>query len=289
MQKSLDKVVKIVKEATNATLDNGHITSAAAIAFYTIFSLPGLLITVIMIAGVFLGQEAVTGQLSNQIDGFMGASAADTIESIIANIELSGNETSGTIIGIATLIFSATTVFVTLQAALNKTWDAEPDNYGGWITYIMERLVSFGMVISLGFIFVVSLLADTFLQLMMDKLNGLLGFTYVNVVEVASFVMSSMTVMVLFTAIFTVLPDVKLRWRQVWKGSFFTYLLFMLGKILIGQYIQSSDFSQTYESAGSTILILVWVYYSTIILLYGAELTKALIKDKELFLSQKNV
>ena len=276
MQKFIATILAVFKDAIDGTMKHGHITSAAAIAFYTIFSLPGLLITIIMVAGIFLGQEAVTGELSNQIDGFMGASAASTIERIIANIELSGGETIGTLVGIGTLIFSATTVFVTLQAALNETWEVKTSQNSGWIQYLIERVVSFGMIISLGFIFVVSLVADTFLKLMMDRFNIMLGSAYASLVEIASFLLTSFTVMALFTAIFIVLPEVNLGWRKVWRGSFITLLLFMIGKFLIGQYIKTSDFSATYESAGSTILILVWVYYSTIILLFGSEVTRAL-------------
>jgi len=277
MKKLVTASITILKDAITGMGTHDHITAAAAIAFYTIFSLPGLLITIVMIAGIFLGQEAVTGELSNQIEGFMGASAAATIESIIANIELTGSSTKGTLIGLGTLIFSATTVFVTLQAALNATWEVTVSQDSGWIRYLIERVVSFGMIVSLGFIFVVSLLADTVLKLLMDKFNLFIGNSNTILIELGSFVLTGVIVIALFTMIFVVLPDVKLGWKKAWVGSLITSILFLVGKFMIGIYIKQSNFSATYESAGSTILILVWVYYSTIIILFGSEITRAII------------
>ncbi len=279
MKRTLSSFVSIFKDAVTGTLDHGHITSAAAIAFYTIFSLPGLLISIVIIAGLFVGQDAVTGELSNQIDGFIGSSAAATVENIIVNINIKGKGTLETLIGLGTLIFSATTVFVTLQAALNATWEIKTSNKSGWLSFLFERVVSFGMIVSLGFIFVVSLIADTFLKLLMDRFNLIIGSTSANLVEVLSFILTSMTVLALFIAIYTVLPEIKLGWRKVFQGAFITFLLFMLGKVLIGIYLKQTDFSKTYESAGSMILILVWVYYTTIILLFGSEVTRAIISN----------
>ena len=281
MKKKISHFISILKDAIEGTMNHGHITSAAAIAFYTIFSLPGLLISIVIIAGLFLGQEAVTGELSNQIDGFIGSSAATTVENIIVNINVKGNGTFETLIGLGTLVFSATTVFVTLQAALNATWEIKTSNKSGWMRLLLDRVVSFGMIVSLGFIFVVSLVADTFLKLLMDRFNLIIGSSSANLVEFLSFLLTSMTVLTLFVAIYTVLPEIKLGWRKVFQGAFITYLLFMLGKVLIGLYIKQTDFSTTYESAGSTILILVWVYYSTIILLFGSEVTRAIINNRK--------
>lgn len=277
MKKFLKGVIPVMREAIEGMGNHNLMSSAAAIAFYTIFSLPGLLITIVMVAGIFLGQEAVRGELASQIEGLMGPSAAETIESIITNIELTDSGPIGSILGIGTLLFSATTVFITLQAALNATWEVKAKPKKGWLKYLINRVLSLGMIISMGFILVVSLLADTVLKLLMDEVEALIGSTSAHILEAGGFVLTAGVVILLFALIFKMLPDVHLKWKEVWMGSIITAGLFILGKVLIGLYMGQSDFSATYETAGSTILILVWVYYSTVIVLFGAEITRAIV------------
>lgn len=277
MKKFFKATITILKDAAIGVGNHDLMASAAAIAFYTIFSLPGLLLTIVMVAGFFLGRDAVRGELSEQIDGLIGSSAAETVENILTNIQLTGSGTMGTIIGVATLLFSATTVFITLQAALNKIWNVRAKPKKGWVKFILNRVISLGMIISMGFILIVSLLADTILRVVMNRLEVILGPTSAHLLSFAGFALSMVVVITLFALIFKMLPDVKLEWKQVWMGALVTGGLFALGKYLIGLYLGQSNFSATYETAGSTILILVWVYYSTVIVLFGAEITRAII------------
>lgn len=277
MKKNKKALLKILNGAFGRMGEHNLMSSAAAIAFYTIFSLPGLLITIVMVAGLFLGEEAVTGELASQIEGLMGATAAETIQTILTNIELTGSGPLGTAIGVGTLLFSATTVFITLQDALNTTWEVKAKPKKGWLKFLINRMMSLGMIISMGFILVVSLLSDALLTLLMDELEVVLGPTSAHIIEVLSSVVTTAVVILLFALIFKMLPDVYLKWKQVWMGALITAGLFILGKFLIGFYIGQSDFSATYDTAGSTILILIWVYYSTVTVLVGAEITRSII------------
>ena len=268
-------IKKITRVTFSGFSSHSVMTYAAAIAFYTIFSLPGLLITIIVFAGFFLGQDAVQGELVAQLQGFIGTASAKTVENIITRIELSGDFTIGTIIGVSTLLFSATTIFISLLEALNRVWDVVATPKKGLIKFLINRFLSFGMIISLGFILLVSLLLDSVLALFFDKLENTIGRTPSMLLEITSSFTSLIAVFTVILLVFKVLPDVKLRWRDVSIAAFITTLFLMLGNLLISWYISSSDFSATYEAAGSIIIILVWVYYSTVVVLFGAEITRA--------------
>ncbi|MFD1550781.1 YihY/virulence factor BrkB family protein [Putridiphycobacter roseus] len=265
----------MTKITFNGFSSHSVMTYAAAIAFYTIFSLPGLLITIIVFAGFFLGQDAVQGELVAQLQGFIGTASAETVENIITRIELSGDFTLGTIIGVSTLLFSATTIFISLQEALNRVWDVVATPKKGFIKFLINRVLSFGMIISLGFILLVSLLLDSVLALFFDKLENSLGKKPSMLLELTSSFTSLIAVFAVILLVFKVLPDVKLRWKNVLISALITTLFLMLGNLFISWYISNSDFSATYEAAGSIIIILVWVYYSTVVVLFGAEITRA--------------
>lgn len=269
-------IIHTTKDIFDGFGKHGVMTHAAAIAFYTIFSLPGLLITIVMVAGVFFGQEAVSGELANNIDQLVGRKAAETVQSILKNIELEGSSNLGTVIGIGTLLFSATTVFISLQDALNTIWDVKAKPTKGWLKYIINRAISFGMIISLGFILLVSLLVDTFLEIFMEKLEDIVGVNNGLMLNIISFIVSVTIIFVIIGLIFKLLPDIKVSWKNIAIGALITAGLFILGKFLIGLYLGRSNFSKTYEAAGSFIIILIWVYYSAVILLFGAEITRAL-------------
>lgn len=256
-------------------------TYAASIAFYTIFSLPGLLITIVISAGLFLGQETAQGELVAQLQGFIGTSSAKTVESIITKVQLSGELTIKTIIGVGTLLFSATTIFISLQEALNRIWDVIATPERGIVKFIINRVLSFGMIVSLGFILIISLLLDSVLALFFDKLENTVGRTTSILLDVTSTATTFIVVFVVIIMVFKVLPDVKLRWKDVFTSAFITTLLLSTGNYLISWYISSSNFTGTYEAAGSIIIILVWVYYSTVVVLIGAEITRAITIHKK--------
>lgn len=276
------KLVKFstIKDVVTSTVtgfgNHNLMTFAAAIAFYTIFSLPGLLMVIIVSAGAFLGQEAVEGELVAQLQGFIGSSSAETVQDIITKIELSGDLTWKTVIGAVTLVFSATTIFISLQEALNRIWDVVATPQKGIVKYFINRALSLGMIISLAFILLVSFLLDTLLTVFFDKVENVIGKEPSFWLTLSTNVISIILVFTVIGLIFKILPDVKLKWKNVSMAAGITTIFLVLGNYLIGVYINNSNFSETYAAAGSIIVILVWVYYSTVVLLLGAEITRAI-------------
>jgi membrane protein len=177
------------------------------------------------------------------------------------------------IIGVTTLIFSATTVFIALQSSLNKVWNIKLKANMNWIKYIVNRLLSFALVVSFGFVLLVSLLVDAFLVAFQNRIANYFSEVTPYLIATANLIFSLGVVTLIFALIFKVLPDAKIRWRDVWVGAFITTLLFTAGKYLIGLYLGSSTISSAYGAAGSLVVILVWIYYSTVIFLFGAEFT----------------
>lgn len=276
MKKFFTPIIDIAKITFNGFGKHGVMNYSASIAYYTIFSLPGLLITIVVVAGLFLGQEAVQGQLVGQLEGYVGTAAAETIEAMLAKIQLDNDFSIQTIIGIGTLVFSATTIFISLQEALNRIWDVEAVPEKGLIKFIINRVLSFGMILSLGFILLVSFLLDTALELVFGKLQNAIGREPTLWLDIMGSILSFGVALLVVMLIFKVLPDVYLKWRDVAKGGLITTGLLILGKYLISLYIENTDFSATYDAAGSFIVILVWVYYSTLVLFFGAEITRAI-------------
>ena len=211
-----------------------------------------------------------------QLSSFIGNEAAKSVENIIKQIELSGDLTIETIIGVGTLLFSATTIFISLQDALNTIWDVRATPKRGFIKLIVNRLISLGMIISLGFILLVSLLIDTVLELFFTQLQGWIGKEPSLVLDVISGLFTFGVVFLIIALIFKMLPDVQLKWKDVSIAAALSTGLFILGKWGIAYYIENSNFTQTYETAGSIIVLLIWVYYSTIVVLFGAEIMRAI-------------
>jgi len=274
------KYWEIIKEVFNRFIEDNPMLYAANIAFYTIFSLPAALIIIIAVAGKFFAKEAVTGELYQQIRGLVGPSSAAEIQKIIENASQSDSGVFATIIGVGTLLFSATTVFVSIQGALNAIWNVKPVPKKGYIKLIIDRVMSFALVVTLGFLMMVSLVLDAILSLFKNFLMQLFsGITYY-VMEAINFAISFIVISLVFGLVFKVLPDAKIKWSDVRTGAVVTTVLFILGKFLIGLYLGNSDFESTYGAAGSLVVILMWVYYSSVILLLGAEFTQAFAKSK---------
>ncbi len=250
---------------------------AAALSYYTIFSLAPLLIVVIAVAGLVFGDEAVRGQLDNQIRGLVGAEAAMTIQEIIANSSRPADSTFATIVGIGTLLLGAGGVFGQLQEALNTVWGVETKPGAGILSMVKDRFFSFTMVLGVGFLLLVSLVISTTLSAVNTFAVGLLPGWEV-LFQVLNQIISFLVITLLFGMIYKVLPDVKIAWRDVWVGAAITALFFTIGKFLIGLYLGNSSISSTYGAAGSFAVILVWIFYSAQILLFGAEFTQVYAK-----------
>ncbi|GAA0891082.1 YihY/virulence factor BrkB family protein [Fulvivirga kasyanovii] len=273
LKKSLSKTWKILKQTGVEFFNDDPMGYSASIAFYTIFSMPAILIITVTIAGSAYEQQTVQGGLMEQIETLIGPQSAEEVKKILENARNTTSSTLAKIVGIATLVFSATTVFVSLQNGLNKIWGIKPKPERGVVKFIMNRLLSLAMVISIGFLLLVSLLVDTIVVVFRNILSEFLsGMTYY-FVAAFNIAFSLLVITLVFAMIYKVLPDARIKWRTVWVGAFVTTLLFSLGKYLIGFYLGNSSVGSAYGAAGSLVLLLIWVYYSSVLILFGAEFT----------------
>ena len=263
----------MIKESFKGWREDGALDLGAALAYYTIFSLAPLLLIVIAVAGLVWGREAVQGQLVGQLQGVVGPQGSQAIQTMIANAGQHGSGVIATIIGVATILFGATGVFVQLQSAMDRVWNVEPRPGGGVWSFVRTRLLSFGMVLGIGFLLLVSLVVATAVSAIGTWVTGMVPGAKV-LIEVLTFLVSFGIVTLLFAMIFKILPDVKIAWRDVWIGAVVTALLFTVGKFLIGLYLARSSVASTYGAAGSLVVLLLWIYYSSQILFLGAEFTE---------------
>jgi len=254
--------------------DNGF-KLAASLSYSMIFSVAPLLVVVISLAGIFWGQQAVEGRIYQQIKDLVGVSPAVQIQDIIRNIQQSRHSVAGAIIGGAILVIGATGVFTEIQGSINFIWCIQAKPKKGWLKFLMNRLLSFSLIVAFGFISMVSLVVNS----LMDVLSGYLKkyFTHFTVYLFygVNFLLALAAIVILFMIVFRILPDAIIKWRDAFTGAVFTGLLFMLGKLLIGIYLGHSNINHLYGAAASIIVILTWVYYSSIILYYGAEFTRS--------------
>lgn len=265
----------IIKQSFSDFIDNNVLKLSAALAFYTIFSLPAMLIIVISVSNIFYGREAIEGTLYNQISGFVGTEAAVQIQQTIRNAAISHNSYFATMVGLVTLLVGATSVFSEIQDSINHIWKLKPKlkKGKGVLKMIMNRLLSFSLVVGLGFILLVSLAINGAMDLLIHRLTRMFPELTVIMVYLFNLLLTFGITSLLFGMIFKVLPDARIQWKQVRAGAFTTAALFMVGKFLIGYYLGHSELSSTYGTAGSAIVLLLWVYYSAMILYFGAVFT----------------
>lgn len=266
----------IIKQSVSDFIDNRVLKLSAALAYYTIFSLPGLVIIIIWVTDIFYGKQAVEGSVYGQIEGLVGKDAAIQIQETIRNATLSSDSHLATIVGLATLIIGATSVFGEIQDSINLVWKlkAKPKKGRGWLKLIINRLLSFSIIISLGFLLLVSLIVNGVMDALIGKLTASFPDTQVMLAYIFNLVFTFLVTAFLFGLIFKVLPDARIKWKHVRAGAFTTALLFMGGKFLISYYLGQSKMSSAYGAAGSIIVMLLWVYYSSIILYFGAVFTR---------------
>ena len=265
---------QIIKQTFTDFIAERVLKLSAALSYYTLFSLPGLLIIIIWVSEIFYRDAAVEGTVYGQIADFVGKDAALQIQEAIRNATLSSENQFATILGFVTLVIGATSVFGEIQDSINLIWRLKAKPRKGWLKLIVNRLLSFSIIISLGFLLLVSLIINGVMDAFIDRLT--VAFPHAEVIAVYSvnvlitFAITSF----LFGLIFKVLPDAKIKWHNVRVGAFTTAILFMLGKFLIGYYLGHSRMTSAYGAAGSIIVILLWVYYSAIILYFGAVFTR---------------
>jgi membrane protein len=250
---------------------------AASLSYYTVFSLAPMLLVIIAVASLFLGQEAVTGALFHQIRGLVGDDAARAIQTMMENAYKPKSSMIATAIGIITLIFGSTGVFAQMQNCLNKIWAVKPKpkQKRQWLRQIQNRFLSFGMLLGIGFLLLVSLAASAMLAGFWNYIAARIPNFPVIILKVIELIVSISLTSALFTMMFKFLPDIKIRWRDVWKGGMVTAVLFEIGKNAIGIYLGKSNIASTYGGTGALVVILLWVYYTALILFFGASFTKA--------------
>ncbi|HEX2202867.1 MAG TPA: YihY/virulence factor BrkB family protein [Longimicrobium sp.] len=280
MKVSPKELFSLLKTSLKDFSDDECPRLAAALSYYTVFSLPPLLILILTLVGAFMDPADVQGALAQQIEGLMGPTGAEEVQTMIARTERPGRGLAA-VLGVGALIFGATGAFIQLQAALNRAWEVEPDpKRGGWKNFVFKRLLSLGMVLSIAFLLLVSLAVSAALSAFSGALGRMLPGSPGPVFQTLSFVVSFAVITLLFACMFKVLPDARIAWRDVWVGAFVTALLFTLGKFALGMYLGRSNPGEAYGAAGSLALILVWIYYSAMILLFGAEFTQTWAMEK---------
>lgn len=271
----LKNTPKILRQAFQNWISRDPFRESAVIAYNAIFSLPGLMVAIVAIAGYFFGTDLVNQRLHNTITGMLGVETADQVESMILYAMKSKDSIWATIAGLATILIGATGVFVQLQKSLNIIWEveAQPKKSGLW-KFIRMRLFSFGLILSIGFLLLISLVISALLAAAGDWMKATWGSSMLWLFNILNLLASLFIITFLFGVIYKILPDARIEWKHVWVGAFLTTVLFTLGKTLLGLYFGKAEPGSGYGAAGSIILILLWTSYSAMIFFYGAEFTK---------------
>lgn len=270
----LSEGLSVLKESGREILEDNCMSYAAAIAYSTLFSLPPLLVIIVEVVGSFFGADAVQGRITEQMGGLIGEASAREIEGMIQSAsEFSGGSLAGTIIGVLALLVGATGAFGQLQKALNRAWSVEPKP-GGIKGLLLKRVLSFGLVLTIAFLLLVSLILSALLAAFGGLVEAWLGSGLAWLIQILNVVLSLGLITALLAAIFRWLPDAEVAWRDVWIGAAATALLFTIGKSVIGLYLGHSNVGSAFGAAGSVVVILVWIYYTALILLAGAEFTQ---------------
>lgn len=264
----------ILKETFTQFRTDRVLKLSAALAYYTVFSLPALFLILISFSGLVFGDEASAGVVFGQLNELIGNKAAMEIQNGIAQMHISGKSSIGTIIGIITLVLTAGGIFGEIQDSINLIWGLKAKPRRGFVKLIINRIISFSLVVSLGFILLVTLIINGLLAALRFRLEAIFPEMSVQIIFLIDYAMQVITITFLFAVIFKVLPDAKIKWRDVIKGAVFTTILFIIGKIIISYLISRNSVSEAYGAAGSVLILLLWVYYSSVILYIGAEFTQ---------------
>jgi membrane protein len=272
--KRIRTVFSLLKNTTIAFLDDNAFKLSASLSYYTVFALGPLLIIVIALSAIVYGKEVVEGKLVEQLSGLIGTEAAMQIQNILSNAQQTHASTLGAIIGFIILFIGATGVFTEIQSSINFIWSVRAKPKKSWLKYLLNRLLSFSLIVGLGFVLLVSLVINALLLLLSKKLSEKFPHFPVGLFNLTNSLIILAVITCLFAIIYKILPDAIISWKDAWMGSIFTAALFLLGKFLIGYYLGKSNLGVTYGAAASVVIILAWVYYSSLILYFGAEFTK---------------
>lgn len=275
MKTKKDGILSILK-ATFSNFSDDKVTKlSGSLAYSTIFSLGPLLVVIIALCSLFLDREAVQGQIYEQLKGFVGADTAAQLQSLIKNAAINGKGTLAAIIGGITLLIGATSIFGEIQDSINDIWGIKAKPKKGWVQMLKNRLLSFSLIVSLGFLLLVSLSVSAIIEGFNKRLQAHFPEVTVVVFYILNILITFIVTTFIFGVIFKVLPDAKIKWKDILSGAITTALLFMLGKFGISFYISKSNIGSTFGAAGSLVVLLLWIYYSSLILYFGAEFTKS--------------
>ena len=268
----------LLEDSVKGYIEDDALSRGAAIAYYTIFSIAPMLVIIIAIVGLIYGPQAAHGAIKGELQGMMGADGAYAIQTMIASASNRHSGIVATLLGIGTLLVTASGVFGEMQIALNVIWNVRTKGRSSTVSRLVRaRAISLGLVAALGFMLVISLAVSTAVAALGFALQHMLpGIDLL--IQLLNFLVSFAMITVLFAAIYKVLPDQSIEWYDVWVGALTTALLFTIGKTAIGLYIGSSQVASSYGAAGALVIVLLWIYYSAQIFLFGAEFTKAFAK-----------
>lgn len=272
MWKTLKIYLKLFKKAYFSWMKNGAYARSATIAYYALFSLPSLMIIVVSIAGYFFDKDDVQGRLTAEIAKFIGFDTANAVQSMIENAALSKDSTWAVIFGVAMLVFGATGVFFQLKFAMNNIWNVAARK-ANFMQLVLDRVISLGMVFVLGLLLLIAMVISTVLKMISDKVEEFMPNITGFMINVANFCVSFFIITTLFAAIFKLLPDIKIRLRTTYVGAAVTTILFLIGEYIISFYFGQTQPGSVYGGASSVVLILLWVYFTCLILFFGAEFT----------------
>ena len=277
-KKKFSKISLIIKDVFKEFSADNIVKYSASLAYYTVFSIAPLLVVVTTIFGFLFGHEAMQGRIYEQLNKLVGSSAAIQIQDIIKNIHLSGNSFFATVISIVILFIGATSIFGEIQDSINKIWGLRIKRHKVWWKLILTRLISFSLIVSIGIIMIVSLLLNAVVSAFGKFIARFIANYSLYFIKVSDAILSFFVAAFFFSLIFKILPDAKIRWKDVLFGGLFTAVFFTLGKLGISFYLSKSNLLSVYGAAASIIILMVWVYYSSIILYLGAEFTKVYAK-----------
>ncbi len=270
----LREYFNLIKDAGGEFSDDNATKLSASLAYYTVFAIGPLLLVLITILGFFMKKADVITKIFAKLGDLVGQSGAAQLKSILDNISKQNNTTLFGIIGVVVLVFGATGIFTEIQSSINYIWSIKAKPKRGWLKYITDRLLSFSLIVGIGFLLLVSLFINILIDALTVRLQHYFGLTHILFIKGINLALLFAIVTFLFAVIYKVLPDAKIWWKDAFVGASFTGFLFLIGKFLIGYYLGSSSSVNTYRAAASIILLLSWVYYSSMILYFGAEFTK---------------
>jgi membrane protein len=274
MLKELQFFWETAKETFNEWNNSSASNDSASLAYYAIFSIPGLLIIIIWIAGYFFGEDAIRGEITNQISGMMGQEVANSIQDMIAGALIDRENIFMKIVGIGSLVYGSTTLFFQLQKSLNNLWDVEAAPKKALVKFILDRANSLGMILILGFLMMITMVLSSLISLFNNFITTYFGIETYVLVEIINFSVGFGITVLLFALMFKVLPDVEISWKSVWKGALLTAFLFTLGKFLLSLYFGQFKPTSAFGAAGTVILIMMWINYTCMLIFLGAEFTK---------------